>query len=140
MPDDQGDAIDRARREADQHRRGDGPAQVEAHHRGELDVAHPHPALVGEGDDEEHAGGGGGGDQPLGQAVEVAGRGDPEAEHGADDQHLVRDQLVLEVGDRDREQGRDEDQGEGELGRVVLEGEQTADEGEGEARPRAAGR
>ena len=67
-------------------------------------------------------------------------------EHDGDDeageQDLVRDDLVLEVGQRDDEQRRDEGAAERDQPPVVLEAEVDGDEGRGEAdlAERVAGR
>ena len=51
-----------AAEEGDRHR----AAEEQAEHRGELDVAHPHPARVGEREHEQEAAGRRAGDQLLG--------------------------------------------------------------------------
>ena len=93
--------------EADQQRRGNRAPEVQAHHRGQLDVAHPHSARVGERDQQSSP-------PPaaaaaIARSAEVAGvgggddrdRGDRAREHDR-----VRDQLQLEVGERDRHAAR----------------------------------
>ena len=56
-------------RNARKHRGDDGAAEEEAQDGGELDVAHPHPARVREGDQQEGAARGGSRDQVLGDGV-----------------------------------------------------------------------
>ena len=77
----------RARREnageqRDQDRGRDGAAEEQAHHAGELDVAHAHAAGVGQRGEQQKAAGGGPRDQALGLAGGV--------ERGAEDEREDR--------------------------------------------------
>ena len=66
---------DRAAQERDQQRRRDREPEVEAHHAGQLHVAHPHARRIGERGHEQEREGGGAGDQVLRQVAGVGERG-----------------------------------------------------------------
>ena len=81
----------------DQDRRGDGAAEEQAHHAGELDIAHAHAAGIGERRDQQEAAGGGAGDQACKLARWVERGAEHEREHGAERGDLVGDDPVFEV-------------------------------------------
>ena len=71
---DQNQADDAAHQQRDEDRRCHRPAEKEAHRRGKLDVAQPHPFRVGERHQEQQAARRGSSDRPLGEPTWV-GRG-----------------------------------------------------------------
>src|SRR5215218_2496568 len=72
-------------------------AEVEAHHAGELDVAHPHAGGVYECGSEQHRERRGSGYQGLRQSVWAHNGGGPDPPHGQRQQDPVRNDAVLEV-------------------------------------------
>ena len=93
-------ADEHAREQRDQDRRGDGAAEEQPHHAGELDVAHAHATRVGERGEQQEAAGGGAGDQTFGLTGGVERDAEHEREHGAERGDLVGDDPVLEIDQR----------------------------------------
>ena len=88
------------RQQRDQDRRCDGAAEKQAHHTGELYVAHPHAAGVGERSDQEEATGGGARDQASELTGRVERRAEHERQHGTEHGDLVGNDPVFEVDHR----------------------------------------
>ena len=116
----------------DQQCRGHGTPEIQPHHRGELHVAHPHAARVGQGEEEQQSAGRGGRDSAVREARGIGGHHHRESCDRPGQQDHVGDHPSLEIGQGDRGEDRDEEQSKGELGRVVPEddrggGERNAD-------------
>ena len=109
----------RAGEQGDDQRRRDVPPQEQADHCRQLDVAKAHAVRVGEGRDEEGPAGRRGGDRPLGDARGIGRDDQHRPDHGAGDEDLVRDDPLVEVGQGDGDQNRDEDEADRDLAGVV---------------------
>ena len=106
MADQDRDPHDRSGEEREEQRRGHRQAEVEAHHAGQLHVAHPHPGRIGEGGREEEARRTQGSERPL--RTEVARRaGDEDDDRGRQDDP-VRNDPMFEVDRGDRNEHRAE--------------------------------
>jgi hypothetical protein len=116
-------ADDHAGHERDEDGRSHRAPEIEAEHARELDVAHPHPARVEHRGDEEEPAARHGGDGRLGQEVAVE-RGD--GDHGRDGgrpRDAIGDDPMVEIDQRDRDEGRDEQQAQDDAHGVVLGGD-----------------
>ena len=123
----------------DEQRRSDVAPEEEAHHGGQLDVAHAHAPRIDERARRSRSPPAAGrGRQRSGRLRGIGGHDDRHADHGADEQDRVRDDPPLEVGQRDRREHRHEDEPERELGRVVPEDDGGRREGGPEAPARSA--
>ena len=121
---DDDDADEHAGQQRDEQRGSDRGTEEQAEDAGELHVAHAHAAGGGERGEQEEPAGGGARDEPLGLPAGVEREADDDRGDGRGTGELVRDDPVLEVDERHRDQERDEDEPEDHLrGVVVVDGD-----------------
>ncbi len=94
--------------QCDQHRRGNRATEEQAHHAGQLHVAHAHATWIGHRSDQKRPACHGAGDQPLRLAARVECGSERNREDRAERRQLVGDDAVLDVDQCDRDEQQDE--------------------------------